>query len=258
MSETTKKAILRALLEGVITDLYPKTTGEQVLLSDGSTLAAKLADFIVALNNKATTEALNQGLSGKAAADHDHELGDVVGLSDALAAKASNAALTQGLANLKAEIMGADVNALYDTFGELAKYISDHADVAASLNNAIGAKADKSVVDTLQQAVNALGALAKKSQVSESDLDNDLKTKVNAAAQGNHSHSNKTLLDTYTQTEANLKDAVQKKHSHDNKAVLDGITADKVVAWDGKSRVIPSATQPSDLAAGDLWVQLVD
>lgn len=258
MSETTKKAILRALLEGVLTDLYPKTTGEQVLLSDGSTVAAKLTEFILVLNNKASQEALNQGLSGKAPTDHDHELADVVGLSDALAAKASNAALTQGLANLKAEIMGADVNALYDTFGELAKYISEHADVAASLNNAIGAKADKSVVETIQQAVNALGALAKKSTVSESDLDSDLKNKVNAASQGNHSHSNKALLDTYTQTEANLKDAVQKKHSHDNKGVLDGITAEDVASWDSKGRVIPSTTQPSDLAPGDLWVQLVE
>jgi hypothetical protein len=47
-----------------------------------------------------------------------------------------------------------------------------------------------------------------------------------------HSHSNKELLDTYTQTEANLADAVAKKHEHGNKAVLDGITAEKVAAWD--------------------------
>ena len=48
-----------------------------------------------------------------------------------------------------------------------------------------------------------------------------------------HSHSNKDLLDTYTQTEANLADAVAKKHEHTNKAVLDGITEEKVTAWDG-------------------------
>jgi hypothetical protein len=47
-----------------------------------------------------------------------------------------------------------------------------------------------------------------------------------------HTHSNKALLDTYAQTEANLADAVSKKHSHDNKAVIDGITAAKVSAWD--------------------------
>lgn len=50
------------------------------------------------------------------------------------------------------------------------------------------------------------GALANKSIVSESDLDSALAEKVNAAAEGNHSHSNKT--------------------------VLDGITSAKVTAWD--------------------------
>lgn len=48
-----------------------------------------------------------------------------------------------------------------------------------------------------------------------------------------HTHDNKDLLDTYTQTEENLADAVAKKHAHTNKSVLDGITADKVATWDG-------------------------
>lgn len=36
-----------------------------------------------------------------------------------------------------------------------------------------------------------------------------------------HSHSNKGLLDTYDQTNSNITDAVAKKHSHDNKGLLD-------------------------------------
>ena len=39
-----------------------------------------------------------------------------------------------------------------------------------------------------------------------------------------HEHSNKATLDTYTQTEADLADAVAKKHSHSNKALLDTYT----------------------------------
>lgn len=50
------------------------------------------------------------------------------------------------------------------------------------------------------------GTLASKNSVSESDLDSALAEKVNAASEGNHSHSNKT--------------------------VLDGITSEKVSAWD--------------------------
>ena len=50
------------------------------------------------------------------------------------------------------------------------------------------------------------GALAKKSIVTESDLDSTLAEKVNAAAQGNHSHSNKTVLDGITSTKVSAWD----------------------------------------------------
>lgn len=49
-----------------------------------------------------------------------------------------------------------------------------------------------------------------------------------------HTHDNKELLDSYTQTEADLANAVAKVHEHGNKNVLDGITSDKVNSWDGK------------------------
>lgn len=38
-----------------------------------------------------------------------------------------------------------------------------------------------------------------------------------------HAHSNKALLDTYTQTEADLADAISKEHEHANKSILDNI-----------------------------------
>lgn len=49
-----------------------------------------------------------------------------------------------------------------------------------------------------------------------------------------HTHANKELLDSYTQTDADLANAVAKVHEHGNKDVLDGITSDKVNSWDGK------------------------
>ena len=64
-----------------------------------------------------------------------------------------------------------------------------------------------------------------------------------------HSHSNKALLDTYTQTESDLADAVAKKHAHENKAVLDSITAVKVSAWDAaEANAISSAKTYTDSA----------
>lgn len=49
-----------------------------------------------------------------------------------------------------------------------------------------------------------------------------------------HTHDNKELLDSYTQTEADLANAVSKVHEHSNKAVLDGITATDISNWNNK------------------------
>ena len=77
-----------------------------------------------------------------------------------------------------------------------------------------------------------LGSLAYLSEVSEANLDASLKEKVNAAAEGNHSHANKALLDTYTQTEADLADAVAKKHAHANAEELAKIADGDKAKWD--------------------------
>lgn len=45
--------------------------------------------------------------------------------------------------------------------------------------------------------------------------------RVEAVEETAHTHENKSLLDTYEQTEADLSDAVTKKHDHENKTVLD-------------------------------------
>lgn len=50
----------------------------------------------------------------------------------------------------------------------------------------------------------------------------DAEIKANKDAK--HTHSNKTLLDTYTQIEVDLEDAVTKKHTHSNKTELDKLT----------------------------------
>ena len=225
MSNVAQKAILTAKINGVLKDLMVKTSADQVFIDDSTTLAAKLTELVSALD-------------GKAAASHTHAQADVTGLEDALTARptteAMNSAISTAISGL---INGAPET--YDTLKEIADYIDAHQDVVDALNASIGSKADASVVATLQETVTAiktvtdsLGTLATKNSVAESDLDEALKAKVNAAAEGNHSHGNKT--------------------------VLDGITADLVTAWNGKSTIHYSATQPAELAEGDLWVQLID
>ena len=190
-----RNAILTALLEGAMVELMVKTKVDNVYIDDTTTLAAKLAEIIASLNSKVTTEAMNSAISNA-----------IDGLID-----------------------GAPET--YNTLRELAAYISQHEEVVNTLNNAIGNKADKSTVQAIQSTVNALGALAQKSVVSEADLDAALKEKVNAASEGNHSHNNKT--------------------------VLDGITSERVSAWDRKGKVYVQTTQPSTLTENDLWARII-
>ena len=107
---------------------------------------------------------------------------------------------------LAAKLIPENADAARDTLAEIAAWIQDHPEDAAAMNSAISAL--QTAVSGLQTTVGGLGSLATKSVVAESDLAAALKEKVNAA-EGNHSHS--------------------------NKSVLDGITAAKVSAWDGKS-----------------------
>ncbi|NCE63012.1 hypothetical protein D1159_00090 [Pseudoflavonifractor sp. 524-17] len=191
MPNIAKKAILRAKVAGVLTDLMVQTNAENVRV-DGTTLSAKLAELLAAVETRPTGEDMDTAIS-------------------------------QAISGL---INGAPET--YDTLKEIADYISTHQEAADALNAAIGGKADAA---DLTAAVARIAALEAK-KVAEADLADDLKAKVNAAAQGNHSHENKT--------------------------VLDGITAEKTAAWDGKSKIHYAAAEPADLAEGDLWVQLTE
>lgn len=192
----TRNAILKAMIESQITEIMVKSNVEMVYMEDGTTtLASKLATMV---------------------AD--------------IAARPTSTAVTTQINEAISELIGSAPET-YDTLQEIAEYIESHEDVVTALNEAIGNKLDKSVYEAF---IATLGSLATKSSVSESDLDSALREKVNAASEGNHSHNNKALLDTYTQTEANLADAVAKKHEHANKDVIDGITAEQVAEWDAE------------------------
>lgn len=257
MSAVTKKAIMRAKVEGVLTDLMVKTSTENVWLDDTTTLSAKLAEIITSLNGKATTDALTNGLAGKSDTGHKHGTADVTGLDTALGERPTTDAMNTAISTAISDLIGGAPET-YDTLKEIADYIADHEDVVAALNAAIGNKLDAETFSAFKGTITALGALAGKDKVAEGDLDAALKSKIDSASAGNHSHSNKELLDSYTQTEANLADAVSKRHSHSNKTVLDGIDAAKVAVWDGKGKTYVQTSEPAGLTASDLWIQIVE
>lgn len=135
----------------------------------------------------------------------------------------------------------ADAPESFDTLKEISDWISSHSDDAAAMNSAItalqgildgigdtesGEKA--TVVAYVTDAIAALniGDYATAAQLTA------LAGRVTTLEGASHTHANKELLDTYTQTEANLADAVAKKHTHANATELNKIADGDKAKWD--------------------------
>ena len=115
----------------------------------------------------------------------------------------------------------------FDTLKEISDWIANDESGTAALINRVGAletdmSTANSSITNLQN--NKVDKITGKS-LSTNDFTDAYKLNVDGNTTARHTHANKTLLDTYTQTETNLADAVTKKHSHSNKEVLDNITA---------------------------------
>lgn len=113
---------------------------------------------------------------------------------------------------LTKQLIPEGANEKLDTLKEIAAWIQQHPQDAASMN------------EKITKNTEGVTALGERMDTAEATI---------RTLQGsNHTHTNKALLDTYTQTEAALADAVAKKHSHANAEVLDRISSEKVTAWD--------------------------
>lgn len=142
---------------------------------------------------------------------------------------------------LAAQLIPENAQESLDTLAEIAAWIQSHPDDASAMNAAIAAlqaildgigdteSGEKATV--VAYVTDAIAALNIGDYAKASDL-TALAGRVTALEGATHTHANKALLDTYTQTETDLADAVAKKHEHTNKTVLDGITSEKVAAWD--------------------------
>lgn len=191
-----------------------------------------------------------------AAKEHDHAIADVTGLQDALDNKATSADVTalsgkvttlistdagksvRTIANeeLAAQLIPENAQEALDTLSEIAAWIQSHPDNASAMNAAIEALqakvGDSAVSVQITSAIDALKNGDIKSAVD----------RIAALEDDTHTHANKALLDTYTQTEADLADAVAKKHTHANATVLDGISTEKITAWDAAVQSITANT----------------
>ena len=109
-------------------------------------------------------------------------------------------------------------------------------DVQASLGKADSALQAADIAD-IESAIDGLGALATKDEVTEDVVGADLMAKINASAEGNHSHSNKAELDKIAEGDkAKWDEAYAKMHEHANKAELDLIESGDKAKWDASEQ----------------------
>ena len=73
-------------------------------------------------------------------------------------------------------------------------------------------------------------------------------SRLDALETDSHTHANKALLDTYDQTNADIKDAVTKKHEHANKAELDKIADGDKAKWDAATNRINTFMDSEEIA----------
>ena len=188
----SRNATLKAMIESEIVELMVKSKVDNIYIDETTTLAAKLSEMVTAINARAKSEDV------------------ATQISDAIDALIDGAPGT------------------YDTLKDIADYIAAHEDVVTTLNQAIGSKLSVSVYESF---VSSLGSLAYKSSVGMNELASDVKTAIQNAAAGNHSHT--------------------------NLSVLEGITTGKIAEWDGKADLAVASSQPSDMDENTLFVHLV-
>lgn len=99
-------------------------------------------------------------------------------------------------------------------------------------------------------------AASVKQQLDNYKSENDTRVKaaedaIDAIEEDSHTHANKDLLDTYTQTEANLADAVAKKHAHTFvEAELNKIADGDVAKWNAAEQNANKYTDDAVVALG--------
>lgn len=115
-----------------------------------------------------------------------------------------------GMKRLGDFVQVANVASLPEKAHENCLYYCVAENILAKWNGTEWKQVNKQPTTEELKTLLGLGTLAYKSEVAESDLNADLAAKINTVAQGNHSHTNKD--------------------------VIDGITANQVAAWDASEQ----------------------
>lgn len=289
MSNPSKNATFKAIIDTVITELMFKTTGDQVYLNETTTVSAKIAEMIAAINLRAKTNDVNKLIADLAAevekkATSDNVSADISELRkthtndtaafntkfDALVAevklRAKTTEVTAMIDALRQEMLGDVPVEAYDTFAELAEYIEEHQEASDALTAAIGTKADQTVVNNLNAIVE--GHTAKIAELertvgnhasSLNALNDEISKKANTSSLGSLAGKSKVAeSDLSTELKAKVNAASEGNHSHSNKGVLDNISSENVASWNGKTSIHIGSTQPSTSETNYIWFHVTE
>lgn len=153
--------------------------------------------------------------------------GEIPTINENIGKKVDATAYDEKMAALEGVDSGLDsrIKAIEDKFGEGEDSVGDMIQAAADAAQAAAiAEAEKK--DTALKS-----AIETEYKNYVDGKDSAMNDRVAAVEADKHTHSNKALLDTYTQTEANLADAVNLKHEHANANVINAIEAGNITTW---------------------------
>lgn len=191
-----------------------------------ASLKAELVAEIAKKSDKTTVEGIDGRLGiaeGKVSA-LEEAMDEVEG---AVATKAEQSALNKEIEDREAGDAALDerLQLVEAQLGDGENSVSDL--IADAKQEAITTATETAAADATAKANKALEDAKKYADAEDAKIE----SRVDALEGATHTHTNKALLDTYTQTEANLADAVAKKHEHANKAELDKIADGDVAKW---------------------------
>ena len=129
-----------------------------------------------------------------------------------------------------------------------------HVDVQTAIGKA-HVHDNKEILDGINATmVEAWNAAEQNAKDHADGLNTAMNARVEALEAIDHDHANKALLDTYTQTEADLADAVAKKHAHDNAEELAKVAEGDVAKWNAAEQNAKdyADAQVQALAEGDV------
>ena len=170
---------------------------------------------------KARMTAAETAIEGKASQTDFTTLDDKV--TTLIGSDTSKSVRTIANEELAARLIAADADESMDALEEIAAWIQQHPQDAATMNAAITALQTKTELGTYDDNGTPTQYATVKAYVEGY---------VGAAVAAVHSHDNKAVIDGITATlVSNWNEAYTKAHEHTNKSVLDGITAADITAW---------------------------